>query len=1668
MPSLFVDHSGRTGGVANAIDLNGSPASRIYDGKIHSSLLPSLDDSPFRVITTAPALTLESLGTPTIAAIVDQSQKLVTGHGGLRNSPGDDVFTYNNPTGYIYVEGGAGKDTLNVNAAAQLVGVTSTLYNNGGVDFYGDLYHDTNRVQYNGIEKINYTMGLGNDTLIMDGGPLAASNTNVAVNAGGGVNTLNANLGVVSTNIVMTNASLTTSRLSLKNFTTYNVTFGSGNDSVTLNNTGGQNLVLGNGNDSVTFNGALGYQYVAMGAGQDSLTVNNSAQTVAVTSTLYNNGGVDFYGDLYNDAGNRTQYNAVENLTYSMGSGSDTLILDAGPLAVAANTVYVDAGAGGNHLSANLGVITTDIVLNNASLTTSRLSLLGFVSYGVTFGSGNDSVTLTETAGQDLRLGAGNDSVTLNGAHGYQYVELAGGFDTLSVDNSTQTAGVSSTVYNDSGARFYGDLYNDGGNRTQYNGTEVLVYRMGTGDDAFTFDGGPLATLANSADIDAGAGTDSLTTANLSVITTDITVLNNSLTADRLALNGFEIYGNIYMGSGNDSVTVAGANNQSWRMAGGNDTVTLTSAAGYQYVEAGGGDDSLSIDNHTVTANIGHTIYSDAGIRFYGDIYNDTNRTQYNGTENLSVIAGSGNENLTLDGTPLLNSNTSIAFDASAGIDSLSANLSALTADIVLNETSLTSTRLSLLSFEYFNVTLGSGNDTVTRTTATSEQFRLAGGDDAITLNDAMGYQYVEGGGGYDFLTVRNNSQDAGVTSNIYNDGGARFYGDLYNEGSNRTQFNGMERIAYTMGRGDDIMNVDGNALATAGNRLNLSGGTGIDHLNLNLSGLSGLNLVWSGVTLTIGVNTFASFESLNVTLAGGSLYRILGSGNDSYAGSSSDDSIDGGAGNDTLNGQAGFDIVSYASAPGSVSVSLALQGAAQATGNGNDLLTNFEGILGSAFNDSLTGDNNANRLDGNTGNDTLTGGLGNDTYVVSAVTDLIVEALGEGSDTVESNLASYTLGANLENLTLIGTAVINGTGNALNNVLTGNSANNILSGGLGDDTYIVQNSGDNVVEGAGQGNDVILSSASYDLTGRVVELLTLTGSADINATGNGSANALNGNGGNNRLDGGAGSDTLTGGLGNDTYVVNAVSDVIVETAAAGTDTVESSITYTLGADLENLTLTGAAVINGIGNALDNVLTGNSANNVLSGLGGNDSYYVQSQSDSVVESAGGGIDVVYSAVTRNFLGTQVENLVLTGSANVDGSGNELANRLVGNSGNNVLTGLAGNDTYVVQNVGDTTVEAVAGGTDTVETALTWTLAANVENLLLTGAAAVNGTGNGLDNVLTGNDGNNVLSGLAGNDTYYIQNSGDNVVEANGAGTDTIISTVTYSLAGRFIEFLTLAGAANLDATGNGNANTLTGNSGVNILTGLGGHDSLDGDAGADTMIGGTGNDTYVVDNAGDVVTELASEGIDLVMTALGHSLVANVENLTLTGSAAVNGNGNAFNNVLTGNFGINVLTGGLGNDTYYVQNTTDDVVEANGEGTDVIYSTVTYSLSGRYAEAIFLTGSANVNATGNSQANSLTGNSGNNTLNGKGGTDILAGGLGSDLFLFETASGADTISDFSAVQNDTININAYTGGVANNALVTQSGGNVLITLGGGNLITVNSATIADVLAHIVW
>jgi len=662
-----------------------------------------------------------------------------------------------------------------------------------------------------------------------------------------------------------------------------------------------------------------------------------------------------------------------------------------------------------------------------------------------------------------------------------------------------------------------------------------------------------------------------------------------------------------------------------------------------------------------------------------------------------------------------------------------------------------------------------------------------------------------------------------------------------------------------------------------------------------------------------------------------------------------------------------------------------------------NDMLAGFGG------DDSLNGGAGNDTLDGGSGVDTMAGGTGNDVYVVDDPGDVVTEQASQGTDTVQAAI-TYTLGANLEHLTLIGTAAINGTGNARNNTLTGNSAANVLTGGTGNDTYVV-GIGDTVVEQASSGTDTIQSSVSWTL-GTNVENLTLTGTSAINGTGNTLNNSLIGNTGSNILDGSSGTDAMSGGAGDDIYVVDNTADTVTENASAGIDTVQSSVTYTLGANVDNLTLTGTAAINGTGNGLNNVLTGNSVANVLNGGtgadtmnggAGNDTYVVDNPGDVVTEAPGGGTDLVQSSITYA-LAAEVENLTLTGILAINGTGNTLNNSLTGNTGNNILDGGAGadamsggtgNDTYVVDNTGDTVTEAASAGTDTVQSSVTFTLGSNIEKLTLTGTAAINGTGNTLNNTLIGNSGANTLnggagtdamSGGAGNDTYVVDNAGDTVTENTTEGIDTVQSSLTHTLAVN-VENLTLTGTTAINGTGNALDNVFTGNSGANVLT------------------GGAGNDTYVV-GTGDSIVENAGAGIDTVQSSIAWTLGANLENLTLTGTGAINGTGNTLDNVLTGNSGANVLTGGAGNDTYVV-GTGDSVVENTSAGTDTVQSSITWTL-GANLENLTLTGSAVINGTGNVSNNALGGNSANNTLSGLGGNDT---------YLYSRGSGQDTVID---------------------------------------------------------
>ena len=281
-------------------------------------------------------------------------------------------------------------------------------------------------------------------------------------------------------------------------------------------------------------------------------------------------------------------------------------------------------------------------------------------------------------------------------------------------------------------------------------------------------------------------------------------------------------------------------------------------------------------------------------------------------------------------------------------------------------------------------------------------------------------------------------------------------------------------------------------------------------------------------------------------------------------------------------------------------------------------------------------------------------------------------------------------------------------------------------------------------------------------------------------------------------------------------------------------------------------------------------------------------------------------------------------------------------------------------------------------------------------------------------------------------------------------------------------------------SGSGN-DKLTGNAAANTLTSGAGNDVIDGGAGADKMIGGAGNDTYYIDSSGDRVTELAGGGTDTAISSVSVDFgVVKLENLQLTGTANLFGKGNELNNVLTGNAGNNVLDGrggadrligGRGDDTYYLDNSGDRVVELAGQGVDTAISSVSVDFGVVKLDNLQLTGAADAYGYGNELANALSGNTGANMLEGRGGADRLTGGAGADRFVFKNvadSAGAsrDTIVDFTSGSDkiDLSGIDARSGTTGNDAFAFIGAG--AFTGVAGQLRYVAGANSTEVLGDV--
>jgi Ca2+-binding RTX toxin-like protein len=1446
----------------------------------------------------------------------------------------------------------------------------------------------------------------------------------------------------------------------------------------TLFGTGGNDTLVG-GNDNDVLIGFNGADKMSGGKGNDTYFV-------------------DVAGDVVTELADQGTRDAIVSMvTLTLGANVEDLELVGGAVNGTGNALRnviegnslankIDGGNGDDILSGNggndtlIGGIGNDVLSGGAGVN----QLQG--------GGGDDLLDGTVGSGK-LEGGAGNDTYFIDGLSDVVSEAAAGGTDrvisTVSFDLSVNGANVEKlSLSGSTGLGGTGNALNntiDGGN-----GNDVLFGLVGHD----TIDG----DIGNDT-VSGDEGNDTLTG-----------------------------------GQGNDSLTGGDGNDQ---LEGGTGTDTLSGGKGNDvYVVSIVGVDSykesVGEGKDEVRSSIDFDLSVDAAGQEIENLTLTGSATTGTGNALANVITGNGGDNF-LNG---LGSNDTLLggeggdwLDGGAGNDKMTGGKG----DDVYVVDSTT---------DVITEKAGEGFDAVRTSLKT---YTLAATLEGLEFTDAAGAGVVGTGNAADNIMETNNlgGKLSGLNGNdllfgfngldtlIGGIGNDTLVGgdsdDQLQGGDGDDQLDGgLSSDTLTGGKGNDFY-----FFSSLDNEVVENAGEGIDTIQAAFSvGLSVISANVENLTL-IGVGDFGGVgNSLNNFIKGNS-------GENSLSGDAGNDTLDGGTGDDTLKGGAGNDVYIVDSATDAIFETSAGEGTADEirssaginidltlaallnienatvtgganltiTGNtANNVLTGNSGnntLTGASGNDTLIGNDGNDSLDGGSGNDSMSGGKGDDTYVVDAAGDKVTETAGQGNDTVQTSLLAYTLAPEVENLTLLTLAgAATGTGNALNNQIQANGSDNKLDGAAGNDTLFGFGGKDTLIGGIG--NDSLFGGEQADL--------------------------LQGGTGDDSLSGDGGDDTMQGGAGNDKYTLDVATDTVTEAAGQGTDTVSVFFSVDLStaafANIENASLASLGDLNLTGNGVANVLVGHFGANQLSGLGGNDSLF--------------------------------------GSLGIDtldgGAGNDT---LDGGDGADSMVGGLGNDIFEYT-TGDTITEAAGQGTDLVrgQFDIDMTAMANVENGTVTGGDQLDIKGNGLNNILTGNTAGNDLDGAAGNDTinggegkdtidggsgndkmaggkgddeYTVDSNADLVVENAGEGEEWVFASVSYTLTAN-VENLSISTNADVSGTGNALDNEIEGANGKNTLDGAAGNDTLfggggnysllggtgnddlDGESGDDTMKGGLGDDDYVVDVAGDVVTELAGQGFDVITTTLtSYDLTtkgANVEglfykgsgNTTLTGNILDNivqgGSGNdtvdgkdgndslkggAGNDTLTGGDGndtldgqdgTNELRGGKGNDTYMLLLSTfvtNNVIEDAGEGIDTVQTDQNLGGLVDEVENLTLLGTGDLIGIGNDHANVITGNSGNNILSGGTLNDTLIGGGGGDAYFVEDTGdvivelgggGDDHVTSAAASYTLSANVESLefdatvvgatgTGNAQDNTIIGTTGNDLLN--GGGGKDTIN-------------
>jgi len=828
------------------------------------------------------------------------------------------------------------------------------------------------------------------------------------------------------------------------------------------------------------------------------------------------------------------------------------------------------------------------------------------------------------------------------------------------------------------------------------------------------------------------------------------------------------------------------------------------------------------------------------------------------------------------------------------------------------------------------------------------------GGDDALT--GAAGDDTIIGGDGYD--SVRFAAGSAGVRVDL-----------AYNDGSSLT---GLWLDAY--GGSDTVDRASVEAYY----------GTPDDD-QFKGNGGNGTNALYSADFYGLGGNDTLVGSGLGETLDGGD-------GNDTIVGLSGADTISGGDGNDTA---------SYAENDGKVVVALTMgtadeYDAAGSTVLSTDTLVGLENVIGSAFDDALTGDGNNNVLSGLGGDDIIVGGNGQD-YLYG----------GDGDDDLYGFSTQSPSGGNLKELLY---------GEDGDDVLYSGGSYALLDGGDGNDTASFAYSPYAVwaILATGSGYDIGHPDNTYVLA----NLENLEGSAyGDRLNGDDGDNVISGLGGNDALTGRGGNDTLIGGDGYDSvqfyggasgtgatvdlaydfgdgrgtvglwrdayggsdtvdrasveaYVGTAGDDHFKGDGGNGTNPLHSADFYGLNGD-DTLVGSGLAELLDGGDGIDN-LQGLGGADTLTGGAGNDTFKDDAANwsgDIVTDFETGDTVVVLgfsaSEVTFDTPGAIGATVKLDGAAAIQLQGPEFDNK-------NLVATQSGNDTYVfaTASVSETPITDGGNATGRGETID----GSNEADLLIGRGGNDRLNGNGGDDTVIGGAGNDSLRGEDGNDTLRGGAGNDTITGNDGNDTLTGGSGRDSLYAGR--------GADRLD--GSTGDDILDGGEGNDVLRGGNGHDTIEGGDGDDTVSGGRGNDTV---NGGD--------GNDSVHGGKGRDAVegGDGDDIVRGGRGGDIVNGGDGDDIVRGGRGNDTVNGGHGNDSVHGGKGRDTV--EGGDGDDIVHG-----------------GLGNDTVSGGDGNDTVSGGQGNDVLAGGPGSDFLIGGLGIDTFVFEPGGGTDTAKDF--------------------------------------------------------